>query len=146
MLRQLQELRLSWLQGLVGKPGPLTLAGPDVALTGEVTAVDADTVSIRTPKGRVVKVPLALISAGDVARGLGVHTSAPPEGEDAVRAYAWLVADDAAWHAKTEARMRGQAGAAGLPWVERRAEYEALLATGRAAARLESRRWSADPR
>jgi len=138
VLRQLPALRLAWLQGLVGKTAPLTLQGPDGPVTGAVSAVDADAVSLKSSKGRVTRVPLSAATAGDVARGLNVYASPPPAGEDAVRAFTWLLTDDATWREKTEARLRKQAGPAGLAWVEKRAAYEALLDLGRAAGR----RWS----
>ncbi|HTE06321.1 MAG TPA: hypothetical protein VK824_09010 [Planctomycetota bacterium] len=136
-LRQLQALRRRWFEGLVGKPCPPVLRSEGAVVRGDISAVKGDTVTVRDRAGRLVEASLTGITAGDMVRQLGIDKSAPPEGEDAVRAFAWLLADDAGLHGKTEAELRKHSGPAGLPWIDRRRDYEPLLAMGEAAARLE---------
>jgi len=134
-LAALQQLRHRWLAEHVGKM--VELHEGDAVLRTTLQRLDGEGLVVKD-KGRERALPEQALVPSVLAAQLLAPGTNLVSADDGARALAWLLAADPAWKDKTAARIRSGSGPAAVALLDRRADYEAHLAVGRAIEALES--------
>jgi hypothetical protein len=129
------DLRRRWLAEHAGKSVELRDGGATVKLN--LVSASGGKLVVKD-KGKQRELPESALLPGTLAAQLIAPGTVLPAADDEARAFAWLLAADAAWRDKTAPRLRKDSGPEAARVLDLRPQLETRLALGRALAQLAS--------